>query len=409
MDIQELLALLGNSSNSNPIEQASQARQLIDPSELDPTIVRTGTDGSGRPLYSKLQYSPDQINQMNAYTDYQERFTETPVRSHTYMQNRIQATGTLEELMGKGSSSNGGSGSFLSGLGGQELANLSQSSSGLANPDQDIVRKLLLSLIAQPDIPRVTNDGRMTMSQLSALTGGQSSTLPPGTGTSQDETARLLADYTKGAATTDSDLLMAKQRREALAKVMPGITSAMEGSGTQWSSMNAILQQQAAERAAEDAAALGAKQAVQYGDISQRLLAAKGSYDAQMSNQRSADIARLLDSLKSSNSFSLGLHQSRPPQAGGSSGGGGSARPAAKSSSVATRGIYDSEPKSKEELAKNQYDLDHFYDWMKRPDEPQQDTSSMIREFADSYIPSPGSGSGSFTNNLTGDTTLVGR
>lgn len=74
-------------------------------------------------------------------------------------------------------------------------------------------------------------------------------------------------DYTKEAAFSDAQGLMAQTMRQTLEKLMPTINRAAAGAGTSQGSMRALLTQKAADEAAQAAAAQGLNAAVQYGGV----------------------------------------------------------------------------------------------------------------------------------------------
>ena len=78
--------------------------------------------------------------------------------------------------------------------------------------------------------------------------------------------------YSKEAAFADSAAAVNAQMRAALLELMPSIVRAAEGAGTSQSSMRALLTQDAAQKAADSAAQLGIKAAVDYGQLQQGLL-----------------------------------------------------------------------------------------------------------------------------------------
>lgn len=78
--------------------------------------------------------------------------------------------------------------------------------------------------------------------------------------------------YSKDAAFADSQAAMNAQLTAALNQLLPNIVRAAEGAGTSQSSMRALLTQDAATRAADQAAQLGIKTAVDYGQLQQGLL-----------------------------------------------------------------------------------------------------------------------------------------
>lgn len=83
-----------------------------------------------------------------------------------------------------------------------------------------------------------------------------------------NKTTQQQAGYSKEAAFGDAQGAMAQQSRRTMEALMPSITRAAEGAGTSGNSMRALLVQDAANKAAESASALGLKAAVDYGNIS---------------------------------------------------------------------------------------------------------------------------------------------
>lgn len=84
-------------------------------------------------------------------------------------------------------------------------------------------------------------------------------------------TRAISGDYTKGDAFTDAADLMAQNLRVAMEKNMPAISKAIQGAGTSSSSMQGLLSQKLAVDSSQAAGALGAAQAVSYGNISTNL------------------------------------------------------------------------------------------------------------------------------------------
>lgn len=76
------------------------------------------------------------------------------------------------------------------------------------------------------------------------------------------------AGYTKEAAFADAQGAQAQQSRLVMEKLIPSIIAAASGAGSSKGSMRALLTQDAANKAAESAAALGLKASVDYGNIS---------------------------------------------------------------------------------------------------------------------------------------------
>lgn len=84
-------------------------------------------------------------------------------------------------------------------------------------------------------------------------------------------TRAISGDYTKGDAFTDAADLMAQNLRQSMEKNMPAISKAIQGAGTSSSSMQGLLSQKLAVESSQAASSLGAKQAVDYGNISANL------------------------------------------------------------------------------------------------------------------------------------------
>lgn len=76
------------------------------------------------------------------------------------------------------------------------------------------------------------------------------------------------AGYSKAAAFADSQGLMAQNMRQVLEKLIPSLSRSAEGAGTSASSLRALMVQDAGNRAAESASALGVQAAGAYGNIS---------------------------------------------------------------------------------------------------------------------------------------------
>lgn len=108
---------------------------------------------------------------------------------------------------------------------------------------------------------------------------------------------QLLANYSKQGAFTDAAALMQQNLSSAMEANKPAIQRAMEGAGTSAGSMQALLSQQLADKASLSAGALGAQQAVSYGQIAAQLMGGRG----QLTTGRDAgvsDIAMIGDLLK---------------------------------------------------------------------------------------------------------------
>ena len=74
-------------------------------------------------------------------------------------------------------------------------------------------------------------------------------------------------DYTKGNAFADAQNAMNANLAKALEQAMPTLTAGIDAAGTSGSAMQALLTQQAAESAAQNAAELGLNAAISYGQI----------------------------------------------------------------------------------------------------------------------------------------------
>lgn len=77
--------------------------------------------------------------------------------------------------------------------------------------------------------------------------------------------------FNKDDAFNDAQGLIAQQMRRALEAALPGISRAAEDAGSSGGALRALLLQDASQRAAESSSALGAQQAVQYGNINANL------------------------------------------------------------------------------------------------------------------------------------------
>lgn len=77
----------------------------------------------------------------------------------------------------------------------------------------------------------------------------------------------IRGEYSKGKAFEDASGLMAVEQRKALEESLPMLVNAAEGAGTSKNALRALLITEQATRAAERSSALGAQQAVAYGQI----------------------------------------------------------------------------------------------------------------------------------------------
>lgn len=79
------------------------------------------------------------------------------------------------------------------------------------------------------------------------------------------------AAYSKDAAFSDAQGLIAQTMRRAMEQLLPSINRSAEGAGASQSSLRALLLQDAANKAAESSAAQGLNAAVQYGQVGANL------------------------------------------------------------------------------------------------------------------------------------------
>lgn len=108
------------------------------------------------------------------------------------------------------------------------------------------------------------------LSFIENASGGGSASFRQQQGIRQDQvqkTDNIRGDYSKGAAFTDALMLMMQNLQQSMEANMPGISRAIQGAGTSASSMQGLLSQKLATESAQAAGALGARQAVDYGQI----------------------------------------------------------------------------------------------------------------------------------------------
>lgn len=112
-----------------------------------------------------------------------------------------------------------------------------------------------------------------------------------------------LRDYSKRSAFADAGDLMASQMAKAMEAQKPAIQRAIEGAGTSASSMQALLSQKLAADVSRESGALGAQQAVAYGQISGNLMGNRAGLTTGV-DQSIDPILRLTDMLKITSSQS---------------------------------------------------------------------------------------------------------
>jgi hypothetical protein len=106
-----------------------------------------------------------------------------------------------------------------------------------------------------------------------------------------------LQDYSKKGAFQDAVDLMASNLNKSMEANKPMIGKAVEGAGTSAGSMQALLAQKLSTDASREAGAMGAQQAVAYGQIASNLLNQRGSLTTGV-DQRMDPMIKLADLLK---------------------------------------------------------------------------------------------------------------
>ena|SRR3990167_6934568 len=105
---------------------------------------------------------------------------------------------------------------------------------------------------------------------------------------------KLIASYSPEGASADAALAMQGMLRKSLEENMPAIQRSIEGAGTSGGSMEALLSQDIATRAAETGAKLGLEAKRDYGQISSQLAQTLG----QLSIQKDPVMEALLQALE---------------------------------------------------------------------------------------------------------------
>jgi hypothetical protein len=160
--------------------------------------------------------------------------------------------------------------------------------------------------IQDPEVIAALKNSLLQLTQRGPSTGsgsGSSSTVIP-------DITGLLSDYSKQSAFTDASALIKSSLAESMESQKPIIQRAMEGAGTSAGSMQALLSQQLADKAALSAGKLGAEQAKAYGQIAANLMQTQvqaESSQANQENQFATDLARLADALKIQSQSSNGI------------------------------------------------------------------------------------------------------
>lgn len=133
-------------------------------------------------------------------------------------------------------------------------------------------------------------------------------------------TRELSRDYSKGAAFLDAENAVNQSLRKSMEANMPAIVKAIQGAGTSASSMQGLLAQRLATESAQAAGALGAKQAVDYGNISASLA---GVLEAltRTNDPGTDNLIKALGLMKVDKSSSVQTSQQSSQSSGGGGGG----------------------------------------------------------------------------------------
>ena len=116
----------------------------------------------------------------------------------------------------------------------------------------------------------------------------------PDRGSTIDQQQQTQADYGKDDAFNDAQALMDKAIGDVMAERMPGLTMSAEGAGASASSMRALLMGNIMNEAATEASALGARQAVEYGNINNQA----GAVLEQLTRTDPAALNALVDAMR---------------------------------------------------------------------------------------------------------------
>lgn len=133
-------------------------------------------------------------------------------------------------------------------------------------------------------------------------------------------TRELSRDYSKGAAFLDAENAVNQSLRKSMEANMPAIVKAIQGAGTSASSMQGLLAQRLATESAQAAGTLGAKQAVDYGNISASLA---GVLEAltRTNDPGTDNLIKALGLMKVDKSSSVQTSQQSSQSSGGGGGG----------------------------------------------------------------------------------------
>ncbi len=130
----------------------------------------------------------------------------------------------------------------------------------------------------------------------------------PDRGSTIDQQQQTQADYGKDDAFNDAQALMDKAIGDVMAERMPGLTLSAEGAGASASSMRALLMSNIMNEAATEASALGARQAVEYGNINNQA----GAVLEQLTRTDPAALNALVDAMRLRTETKLRTEAAKP-------------------------------------------------------------------------------------------------
>lgn len=115
------------------------------------------------------------------------------------------------------------------------------------------------------------------------------------------DTKQLQGEYSRDMAFQDAAMLIQQSLQKSMEANMPAISRAVAGAGTSANSMQGLLSQRLASDAAQSAGALGAQQAVSYGNI-QANLAATLEALSRVNTEGDTNLIKALELLRNSSS-----------------------------------------------------------------------------------------------------------
>lgn len=136
----------------------------------------------------------------------------------------------------------------------------------------------------------------------------QNPSVNPDRASTIDQQQQTQADYGKSDAFADAQGLMDNAIANILADRMPSLTMAAEGAGASASSMRALLLGNIMNEAASEASALGARQAVEYGNINSQA----GAVLEQLTRTDPAALNALVDAMRLRTETKLRTEAAKP-------------------------------------------------------------------------------------------------